>query len=293
MKSQKGKSQSLTDGRRCIWMKAGVINYKLCPYNYACHICPFDKGIRDGNERKPEQYRKITWVKKLRELAGPERYCRHMLQGLVSYKICSHNYECESCAFDQMIDDRVGLAQAPEVQRIAGFKIVPNYHFHRKHSWVSVEYGGKCRVGFDDFAIQVLGPDYAFTPPKIGQEVKQNEPFMKVRAAGREFELEAPVDGVVSVVNPLHRLSRELDPYAEGWVAFIEPSRRILPNLKKLLYGDKAMEWLNESSDKLFEQISPGDKITAADGGLLLPEIFGALPAEKRAHLIETVVLGE
>lgn len=290
---KEAKSQSLTGGRRCVWMKAGVINYKLCPYNYACNICPFDKGIRDSNVRKPDQYRKITWVEKLRELPGTERYCRHMLQGVVSFKLCAHNYECGSCAYDQMIEDRLGDAVLPEIRRIAGFKITPAYHFHRKHAWVHVEYGAKCRIGFDDFALQVLGPDYMFEMPRIGQPVKQDEPFMKVRAADREFELQAPMDGVISAVNPLHRLGQDLEPYSDGWVAMIEPGRRILPNMKKLLYGEKTLEWTSENADRLFEQLSPKDRVTAADGGLLLPETFQRMSRDRHAKLITDVVLGD
>ena len=28
----------------CIWMKAGVINYRLCDHAYDCNNCPFDTG---------------------------------------------------------------------------------------------------------------------------------------------------------------------------------------------------------------------------------------------------------
>ncbi|MGB5424806.1 MAG: hypothetical protein WBN03_21745, partial [Desulfobacterales bacterium] len=30
----------------CIWMKAGVINYRLCDHAYDCNNCPFDTGMR-------------------------------------------------------------------------------------------------------------------------------------------------------------------------------------------------------------------------------------------------------
>jgi hypothetical protein len=31
--------------------------------------------------------------------------CLHMLTGHVPFKLCSHNYECKDCAFDQLLDD--------------------------------------------------------------------------------------------------------------------------------------------------------------------------------------------
>ena len=30
----------------CIWMTAGVISYKLCPFNYDCDNCDFDQIMR-------------------------------------------------------------------------------------------------------------------------------------------------------------------------------------------------------------------------------------------------------
>jgi len=277
--------------RQCIWMKAGVINMKLCPYNYACHLCAFDKALRTKGVQRPGGRYNISWQDKLRKLNGPERFCRHMLQGHVSFKVCPNDYNCGTCEYDQMILDRLGDAWEPELRKISGFTLSPTFHFHDRHIWVNVEYAGKCRVGFDDFASQVLGRDRELLLPSVGQVVRQNETFMKVRAANREFSVPSPMDGTVSVVNPIHRLARDLNPYSDGWVAFIEPGERMLPNLKKLKYGDDAMEWLGESADKLFQSLSPGRK-TAADGGLIAPELMKTLAPEKRADLIENVVFG-
>ena len=30
----------------CIWMKAGVVNFRVCDNGYDCNSCPFDKGMR-------------------------------------------------------------------------------------------------------------------------------------------------------------------------------------------------------------------------------------------------------
>jgi glycine cleavage system H lipoate-binding protein len=273
-------------------MEAGVINYKLCPYNYACNLCSFDKAMKESGQQEPRPQGRMLWTNRLRELSGPEKYCRHMLQGLVSYKLCPNNYDCATCQYDQMIQDTIGDVRVPELRQIRGFRIPLAYHYHRKHSWITVEYGGKCRVGFDDFADQVLGQDHEFVLPAVGKPVAQNEPFMKVKAADREFTLDAPVDGTITAVNPLQKRGEELDPYTDGWVAFIEPSRRMPANLAKLLYGDKAMEWLSESADKLVEVLTPG-KVLAADGGIIRAEVYGGLTPDVRGKLIDTVMLGD
>ena len=31
---------------KCIWMKAGIVNFRLCDNAYDCNSCPFDLGMR-------------------------------------------------------------------------------------------------------------------------------------------------------------------------------------------------------------------------------------------------------
>lgn len=32
--------------KRCIWMTAGVVSYKLCPLQFECDNCEFDAAMR-------------------------------------------------------------------------------------------------------------------------------------------------------------------------------------------------------------------------------------------------------
>jgi hypothetical protein len=49
---------------------------------------------------------------RLRKRVGTERKCRYMLMGMVSSKLCPHNYECRSCPFDQAMEFRFGTHPA-------------------------------------------------------------------------------------------------------------------------------------------------------------------------------------
>jgi hypothetical protein len=49
--------------------------------------------------------------------------CRHMVNGLVDYKMCAHNYNCLRCSFDQMVADEIvtqSVAQ-PTLSEVVGF----------------------------------------------------------------------------------------------------------------------------------------------------------------------------
>ena len=79
-------------------------------------------------------------------------------------------------------------------------------------------------------------------------------------------------------------------PYSDGWIVFIDPTPKMPANLKKLHYGDKALEFMTKSSDRLIETLQPGMSL-AASGGIIAPEIFTDLADEKRIELIENVLL--
>ena len=54
--------------------------------------------------------KKIRIETRRTNLVGMAEYggkCRHMLNGLVDYKICAHNYNCLRCSFDQMVADKI------------------------------------------------------------------------------------------------------------------------------------------------------------------------------------------
>lgn len=59
----------------------------------------------------------------LKKKVGTQRQCRYMLMGLISSKLCPHNYECHSCPFDQTMENRFGTHPAfaaAAAQRKAG-----------------------------------------------------------------------------------------------------------------------------------------------------------------------------
>jgi len=35
---------------KCVWMKTGLVSYKLCDRNYHCETCPFERAMKNGGE---------------------------------------------------------------------------------------------------------------------------------------------------------------------------------------------------------------------------------------------------
>ncbi len=85
---------------QCIWMKAGMVNFKTCENAFDCTSCSFDKEISRKSAEPTNAL--ANWQEVMRQ-PHLHKECRHMLTGQVLFKLCSHNYECKDCAYDQLL----------------------------------------------------------------------------------------------------------------------------------------------------------------------------------------------
>ena len=75
----------------CIWMKAGVVNFKLCFNAYDCSSCSFDKGMSKAlSAPEKKNITEAGWKQNLKaQQQGEPLTCRHALTGrTIPSKIC-------------------------------------------------------------------------------------------------------------------------------------------------------------------------------------------------------------
>ena len=271
----------------CIWMKAGVVNFHRCDNDYDCRTCPFDKGMRkamgiDKGTKTAEVAPR--WVEHLqKQYRGRSRPCRHALTGRIDApKICTMNYECYHCAFDQMLDASELRLQspAPNYRLASGYRMADEYYYHPGHCWARFEHGGRVRIGFDDFLVRLFGAAESLTLPPLGETLAQNRVGLAFGREGNRAASLSPVTGTVLAVNHSAREHPEItheDPYHEGWLMIVEPKmpRR---NLKGLYFGDEGFAWMEQESRRLLELMGPEYVDLAATGGNPIGDVFGAFP---------------
>jgi CheY-like chemotaxis protein len=90
--------------KECVWMKLGLVAYRLCTRNYDCLTCEFDQMMQEkmASGETPELDQALE---RFKELPGSQRLCRYALKGEVSYRICSRLFKCSTCEFGQMMED--------------------------------------------------------------------------------------------------------------------------------------------------------------------------------------------
>jgi len=88
----------------CVWMRMGMVGYRICSNNYDCLTCEFDQTMQEkmANGEAPEL---DATIEKFKELPGNQRLCRYAIKGDVSYRLCSRLFKCATCEFGQMMDD--------------------------------------------------------------------------------------------------------------------------------------------------------------------------------------------
>ena len=272
--------------KECIWMKAGVINFRVCDAAYDCSRCAFDKGMRRAMGIDPAaRTEKIApeWAAHLmKKFAGADRPCRHSLTGRVQApKICMLNYECYHCAYDQMLDDMdLNLStRRPRTVLAGGYLLAEDYDSHPGHRWVRIEHGGRSRIGLDDFAACLFGPSRQVTLPPLGAVVQQNHIGWSFQRDGREAAVLSPLSGTVLAVNPDVQVHPEIlheDPYHGGWLFMLEPNRTH-KDLKNLFFGDQSRRWMESEGEHLLGMMGPEYTGLAATGSRGIRDVVGTV----------------
>jgi CheY-like chemotaxis protein len=102
-----GEAGAVVEGvkpKECLWMKMGMVSYRLCTRDYDCLTCEFDQMMQEkmASGETPELDQALE---RFKELPGSQRLCRYALRGDVSHRICSRLFKCATCEFGQMMED--------------------------------------------------------------------------------------------------------------------------------------------------------------------------------------------
>jgi len=294
---QKDKELTMKDvkqEKQCIWMKAGVIAYRVCTSNYDCKDCEFDQTLMDQGGGYGESPMIKEAIAKLRTMPADKRKCRYMLTSDISYKLCPNNYECWHCSVDQMVQDiidsnpllakkRAKKQETPE--KIRGFTFHPSVYYLPNHVWVKIEKDNEVKVGLDDFATKLLGEITKVLIPKEHEDAD----VIKIEQRQKSFRI--PVNRLGNVVktnadvlaNPESVIK---DPYNKGWLFTIESSN-IFDNLKDAHKGPDAKKWFVKEIDSLQETIQQECGVTIADGGELVSDVKERISENTLQRLIK------
>ena len=170
----------------------------------------------------------------------PDNPCVWMSAGLLAYRLCDRDYDCEHCPLDAALrrTDLAPQADHPARKSAPGSTTGPpqEYPDDRSygpgHCWVKERAPGCLRLGLDAFAASLLAPLVGVIFPTPGTRLAHGEAVCWLRVGTRPIPLPAPAGGYLERVNPNVRRDPALaclTPYDAGWLVEVKPENGAVP----------------------------------------------------------------
>jgi tetratricopeptide (TPR) repeat protein len=91
--------------KECVWMKLGMVSYRVCTNDYDCLSCEFDQAMQEKMAQGTAEL--DAALEKFKELPGSQRVCRYALKGDISYRLCTRLFQCSTCEFGQNMEEAI------------------------------------------------------------------------------------------------------------------------------------------------------------------------------------------
>jgi glycine cleavage system H protein len=236
--------------------------------------------------------------KKRSLLPADAKPCVWMTAGVVAYKICDHDFDCENCPLDAGLCGRETWTAAPEVEaevKAEVFEIPPDRFYHASHTWAQPFDRDRVRFGIDAFAAHLLSRASSVVLPAEGTVVQQGRVGFWISEDTRLVPLMSPVTGRVLKRNQQVQKSPGLvseSPYGQGWLLEVDcpdwssQRQRLVDadRLQKLVH--RQMANFRKRVSRFVEQSDRAVGPTLADGGERLTDVRRILGPKRYRRLI-------
>lgn len=249
-------------------------------------------------------------------------HCIWMDAGVVGYKLCDRDYQCDQCPFDVVMRQpfqkpacaavsapRESTKERPHpVDRTPGEQLeevlnslflplmtVPfpdDRIFHKGRTWVQRSAENEMRVGMDHIGAGILDSLVTIVLPQRGSRLTENTPFCWLIQPEGTITMYAPLSGTALSVNTLLALHPELtltDPYGQGWIVCVQPEEPEFRSRDFLngedLSKDSPLRFLrNQIADRCQQSAALG--ATLADGGVALETVAALVGRKAFLHIV-------
>ena len=250
-----------------------------------------------------------TKIKSFPLIPEEERKCIWMDTGLISYKLCDRNYQCEICPFDQAIkneesgegdfQESEGDLMEESLKSDPSARINGSIFYHPDHCWVKVENPEKVWIGIDELLTQLINNVKVVILPQVGSFTGQGECCAHIIQEDYILPVISPLSGSIQTVNPRLEKEPELiidDPRGFGWLITIKPEN-LESELKNLLFGRKALSWYQREekeiiarTDLMLKYNPQGVGPTMQDGGVrisCLQDVLNIVNSKQRVQILD------
>jgi glycine cleavage system H protein len=255
-----------------------------------------------------------------------ELKCVWMTAGLLTYKLCKYNLQCEKCPLDwelrnqsatpsfhpmasqergNIASEEEGLLPSWKKERLGDeflgedlslLDIKGSLFYHPGHTWIKVEKADEVRVGLDCFLRRMVGRVNVIVLPLSGNRCLQGENLCSIIQEDGILHIVSPVSGSVLSVNQKLKDEPDLiskDPLGDGFLLTLKP-KNLQRDQKYLFFGEAAFSWYQKELERfkaavisnLYGQERVG--MTMQDGGIKFKDIKRFVDPERYIQLVNT-----
>lgn len=236
--------------------------------------------------------------KKRNLIPADAKPCVWMTAGLVAYKICDHDFDCENCPLDAGLCGRDTTLEATEVEAdvpTEAFEIPVDRFYHASHTWAQPFDRGRVRFGIDAFAAHLLSRASSVVLPAEGTLLQQGRVGFWISEDTRLVPLVSPVSGRVLKRNQQVQKSPGLvaeSPYGQGWLLEVAcpdwstQQRRLVDAERVRQLVHRQMANFRKRVSHFVEQSDQAVGPTLADGGEPLTDVRRILGPKRYRRLV-------
>ncbi len=255
-----------------------------------------------------------------------ELKCVWMTAGLLTYKLCKYDLQCERCPLDWelrnlSIDPPFDPAAfqkgkitssegaAPALPRdkeksrqefleedLSPSDIRGSLFYHPGHTWIKVEKADEVRVGLDCFLRRIVGKVNVIVLPLPGRRCHRGENLCSIIQDEGILDIVCPVGGSILSVNQKLKDQPNLvseDPLGDGFLLTLKP-KNLQRDQKYLFFGETALSWYQKELERFkaaaLSELHGQERvgITMQDGKISLKDIRNSVDPERYIQLVST-----
>lgn len=215
--------------------------------------------------------------------------CVWMTAGVLSYRLCTKNFDCDNCPVDRILSGRDGqpAASVEEVPQLSAHPVLEHLsvpirrcvdlHYHPAHLWARQVEPGRVRLGLDDFRARLAETSESWRFPSIGTLLTTGDCFAETRVDGEVIRAASPMPGKLVARNHALRAHPALatwSPYGAGWMVELETDAELSPRYGFMHDHTVVQGWFDAELERLAACCRNGAEFDAElgptmhDGGL-------------------------
>ncbi len=232
--------------------------------------------------------------------------CIWMSAGVVSYKLCDLQFDCEHCAYDRIIRSKMANEFANGnyrtsnnenimnysdqakmlIDKLIDSEINPKYYYSKNHICFFKDDENEVSMGIDILLAKILNYINCIVLMPAGESVTRRKSFCWLIQKKRTLTLYSPISGTIVQNNDLLVKSPDLirtTDLQKSWLTKIRLHKD--SRLEDFYTGEEAQKWfqkeLKQTKDTFYEIVEkqrPNTLPTQFDGGVISNSLSEIIP---------------